>query len=63
MARSWHLERAGVWHKRAKRSHSHKFSGNDTTRRPKARSRQRIWVGAYIRESGKRIAGYFRRAA
>jgi hypothetical protein len=50
-----------VWHKRAKRSHSHKFSGGDTTKKPKAWSRQKIWVGAYLRESGKRIAGYFRR--
>jgi len=61
ISRSWHLERAGVWHKQAKRSHSHKYSAHDTTKRPKAGSRKRVWVGAYIRETGKRIAGYFRR--
>jgi hypothetical protein len=61
-SRSWHLERAGVWHKRARRSHSHKYSGSDTSRRPKAHRRKLVWVGAYIKDSGKRIAGYFRRA-
>jgi len=62
ISRSWHLERAGVWHKRAKRSHSHKFSKGDTTKRPKAHTRKRVWIGAYIRKTGQRIAGYFRRA-
>ena len=61
IARSWRLERAGVWHKRAKRSHSHKFSRSDTTRRPAPRSRKLVWVGAYIRANGARIAGHYRR--
>ena len=61
IARSWRLERAGVWHKRAKHSHSHKYSASDSDRRPKPHSRKLVWIGAYTRDNGRRIAGHYRR--
>lgn len=57
---SWKNERASVSRKGSNRSRSNKFSGSDTTRRPPAGSRSRVWVAGYTRADGTEVAGHFR---
>jgi hypothetical protein len=58
---SWKNERASVSRRGAKRAQSNKFSGSDTTRRPPAGSRSRVWVAGYTRADGTEVAGHFRK--
>ncbi len=58
--RSWKLERAGVRKKGAARSRSNKYSHSDTTKRPKAGTRERVWVGGYSRSDGTKVRGHYR---
>ena len=57
---SWKNERASVSRKGSNRSRSNKFSGSDTTRRPQAGTRSRVWVAGYTRADGTEVAGHFR---
>lgn len=56
--RSWKMERASV--RRGGRSRSNKYSGGDTTERPAAGSRSRVWVGGYTRSDGTKVSGHYR---
>ena len=38
----------------------HRYSGGDTTTRPGAGSRDRVWVGGYRRADGSKVSGYYR---
>lgn len=58
--RSWKLERASVDRQSHDRPRSNKYSGGDTTRRPEAGSRDRVWVGGYDRADGTHVKGYYR---
>ena len=60
--RAWKMERASVSRKSQKRPRSNKYSGSDTSRRPSAGSRSRVWVGGYKRSDGTEVAGYYRAA-
>jgi hypothetical protein len=57
---SWKKERASVGSKSSSRPRSNKYSGSDSSRRPSAGSRERVWVGGYTREDGIRVEGYYR---
>ena len=61
--RSWKMERASVSTRGAARPRSNKYSKSDTTTRPEAGSRSRVWVGGYTREDGTRVAGHYRASA
>lgn len=58
--RNWKMERASVSRKEKSRPRSNKYSKSDSTKKPPAGSRERIWVGGYTREDGTAVAGYFR---
>jgi hypothetical protein len=58
--RSWKLERASVTQRGKDRPRSNKYSKNDTTDRPVAGSRQRVWVGGYTRQDGTKVDGHYR---
>lgn len=62
-SRSWKMERASVSKRGSARPRSNKYSKSDTTERPSAGSRSRIWVGGYTRTDGTRVEGYYRAAA
>jgi hypothetical protein len=59
---SWKMERASVNKRGAARPRSNKYSKSDTTTRPEAGARSRIWVGGYKRSDGTRVEGYYRAA-
>lgn len=61
--RSWKNERASVSRGEGRRPRSNKYAKSDSTRRPSAGSRSRIWVGGYTREDGTRVEGYYRATA
>jgi hypothetical protein len=58
--RSWKLERASVSQRGKDRPRSNKYSKNDTTERPDAGERQRVWVGGYTKKDGTKVEGYYR---
>lgn len=58
--RSWKNERASVTTRGKSRPKSNKYSGGDTTSRPAAGSRDRVWVGGYTRSDGSKVSGYYR---
>src|SRR5438067_1449818 len=58
--RSWKMERASVTVGNRSRPRSNKYSRSDTSRRPKPGTRERVWVGAYTRGDGQKVAGYYR---
>jgi hypothetical protein len=58
--RSWKLERASVTTRGKSRPRSNKYSGGDTSRKPGAGSRERVWVGGYTRADGSKVSGYYR---
>lgn len=59
-SRAWKMERAAVNKRGASRARSNKYSKSDTTERPGAGSRTRVWVGGYTRGDGTRVEGYYR---
>lgn len=59
--RSWKMERASV--RRGGRARSNKYSKSDTTERPSAGSRSRVWVGGYKRADGTKVSGHYREIA
>lgn len=60
--RSWKMERASV-RRGSDRARSNKYSSGDTTRRPAAGSRSRVWVGGYTRSDGTKVSGHYREVA
>jgi len=54
------MERASVTVGNRSRPRSNKYSRSDTSRRPKPGTRERVWVGAYTRRDGQKVAGYYR---
>jgi hypothetical protein len=58
--RAWKMERASVNQKGESRARSNKYSHNDSSKRPAAGTRQRVWVGAYMRSDGTHVEGYYR---
>ena len=58
--RSWKLERASVSVRGKSRPRTNKYSGGDTSKRPAAGSRDRVWVGGYTRADGSKVSGYYR---
>lgn len=59
---SWKMERASVSRKGSSRPRSNKYSKSDTTKRPAANDRSRVWVGGYTRADGTEVHGYYRAA-
>jgi hypothetical protein len=57
-SRSWKQERASVSVAGKARPRSNKYSGGDTTARPAAGERARVWVGGYTRA----VPGHYRTA-
>lgn len=58
--RSWKLERASVTVKAKRRPRSNKYAKSDTTVKPPAGERSRVWVGAYKRSDGREVKGHYR---
>lgn len=61
--RSWKLERASVTVKVKPRPRSNKYAKSDTTAKPAAGERSRVWVGAYTRSDGRAVKGHYRSVA
>jgi hypothetical protein len=61
--RAWKLERASVTVKGKGRPRSNKYAKSDTTEKPAAGERSRVWVGGYVRADGKKVEGYYRAVA
>lgn len=61
--RAWKLERASVHRQGQSRPRSNKYAESDTTTRPDAGQRGRIWVGGYTRADGTHVEGYYRSAS
>ena len=59
-SRSWKAERASVSAKGKTRPRSNKYSKSDTTKKPGAGERARVWVGGYTRADGSKVSGYYR---
>jgi hypothetical protein len=59
-ARSWKLERASVNTVTRSRPRSNKYRKTDSKPRPPAGSRNRVWVGGYIRGDGIKVHGHYR---
>jgi hypothetical protein len=62
-SRSWKMERASVSKRGASRARSNKYGKSDTTTRPEAGNRGRVWVGGYTRSDGTRVEGHYRAAS
>jgi hypothetical protein len=62
-SRSWKMERASVNKRGSARARSNKYGKSDTTERPSAGSRGRVWVGGYTRSDGTRVDGHYRATA
>jgi hypothetical protein len=59
--RAWKLERAAVNKKERGRAKSNKYSKTgDTSKKPMAGTRSRVWVGGYTRADGTKVEGYYR---
>ena len=54
------MERASVTRRNQRRPASNKYSRSDTSERPAAGARQKIWVGGYTKHDGTEVAGYYR---
>jgi len=54
------MERASVTKKSKARPHSNKYSKSDTDAEPAPGSRQKVWVGAYEKSDGTKVAGHYR---
>ncbi len=61
--RAWKTERASVDVERRKRPRSNKYSDSDSKKAPPAGSRERAWVGGYVRGDGTKVQGYYRAVA
>jgi hypothetical protein len=61
--RSWKMERASVRRGGRTRSSSNKYSRSDTTERPEAGTRSRVWVAGYKRSDGTKVSGHYREIA
>jgi len=59
-SRSWKGERASVNANGKSRPRSNRYSKSDSSRKPMAGSRERIWVGGYVRADGARVHGHYR---
>lgn len=59
--RAWKQERASV-STAGGRTRSNKYrAGADSAAAPSAGSRQRFWVGGYVKRDGTRVPGHFRK--
>ena len=56
---SWKKERASVSVKSKSRPRSNKYSGTDSTKRPKSATRDQYWRGGYTRKDGTRVKGHY----
>ena len=59
-SRSWKMERASVSKRGTARARTNKYGKSDTTKRPSAGSRGRVWVGGYTRADGTHVDGHYR---
>jgi len=62
-SRSWKMERASVHTKGKTRPNSNRYSASDRHAKPAPGSRQRVWVGGYIKQDGTKVAGHYRQTA
>lgn len=62
-SRSWKMERASVNMKGKTRAHSNRYSGSDRHAKPEPGSRQRVWVGGYVKQDGTKVVGHYRNLA
>jgi hypothetical protein len=58
--RAWKMERASMSRQGESRPRSNKYSGSDSTQKPRPGERQRVWVGGYTRQDGTHVSGYYR---
>jgi hypothetical protein len=61
--KSWKLERASVNTKPKPRPRSNKYSRSDEKQEPAPHTRDRVWVGGYVRADGTKVHGYYRSSA
>jgi hypothetical protein len=61
--RAWKLERASVTVKGKPRPRSNKYSGPDRDMRAAPHTRNRVWVGGYVRADGTKVHGHYRSTA
>jgi hypothetical protein len=61
--RSWKLERASVHVRGKSRPRSNKYCAVDSQPRPAPGTRERVWVGGYVRSDGTKVRGHYRAAA
>lgn len=59
-SRAWKLERASVSVPGKSRPRSNKYSDSDSKKAPPPGSRQRVWVGGYVKSDGTKVEGYYR---
>ena len=57
--RAWKTERASVSKKNKSRPRSNKYSGGDTSKRPKAGTAGKYWRAGYTRKDGTRVKGHY----
>ena len=57
--RSWKMERASMTLNGRSRPRSNKYSKADG-KTPAPGSRQRVWVGGYVRADGTKVSGHYR---
>jgi hypothetical protein len=60
-SRSWKMERANVHTSGSSRPRSNKYSGSDTSVKPAAGTREKVWVGGYRKADGTEVAGHYRK--
>ena len=60
--RAWKLERASVHGTDSAKPRSNKYSKSDTTVKPEAGTRGKVWVGGYTRSDGVRVEGHYRKS-
>jgi hypothetical protein len=58
--RGWKMERASVTVSGKERPRSNKYSKSDKDKKPAPGSRERVWVGGYVREDGTKVNGHYR---
>jgi len=58
--RAWKLERASVTVAGKSRPRSNKYSGGDSDTRPGVGEREKVWVGGYTRQDGRKVSGHYR---
>ena len=59
-SRNWKIERASVNAATKSRPRSNKYVKSDSKPRPAAGSRNRVWVGGYVRADGSKVHGHYR---